>query len=87
MDKIDLTFEIDLHFFSPKDTEFILNEFINFNISRKISRVRIIHGKGKSVKKHTIQKLLSGDKRVISFSDDSSNWGCTIADLDINPDN
>ncbi len=81
INNIDLSHEIDLHFFSPKDTEFIVNEFIGFNIERKIGRVKIIHGKGKSVQKHIVQQYLSKDKRVIKFSNDGANWGSTIVDL------
>ncbi|MBN1501643.1 MAG: Smr/MutS family protein [Spirochaetes bacterium] len=81
MEEIDLSFEIDLHYFSPKDTDFILNEFISFNIMKGIKEVKIIHGKGKSVKKHAVIRFLSSDVRVKSYHDDSSNWGSTIAEL------
>ena len=75
---IDLSHEIDLHFFSPKDIKYIYDEFISFNQKNNILQVKIIHGKGKSVLKHRILKLLESDSRIKSWASDGSNWGAMI---------
>jgi DNA-nicking Smr family endonuclease len=82
--KIDLDDELDLHHFDPKDAKAVLNEFIEIALSKGRSKIRIIHGKGRSVIKSIVLKELSLNNKVISFKDDGSNWGSTIANLKIN---
>lgn len=82
---IDLSREIDLHFFSPKDVKYIYDEFISFNQKNNILKVKIIHGKGKSVLKHRIIKLMEDDDRIKSWSNSDTNWGATI--IHLNEDN
>lgn len=73
--------ELDLHHFNPADTEKIVNEFLKISAARKYSSVRIIHGKGKSKIKQRVHSILKQHPGVISFNDDSWNWGVTIIQL------
>jgi len=43
--------------------------------------VRIIHGKGKSVKKKEVLYILSSHPLVETFGDDRFNWGTTTVQL------
>ncbi len=79
---------IDLHHFHPADTEVLLNHFLENAVAKNILKVRIIHGKGKSVKKREVHKILKSHPNVSSFRDDSANWGSTLVELipdDIRP--
>lgn len=79
--KIELKDEIDLHFFHPKDVKAVLKEFIDSACEQGYKKVRIAHGKGRSVIKNIVLKELEKNENVLSFKDDSGNWGATIAFL------
>jgi len=82
--EIPFTDTIDLHHFHPADTEILVNSFLDNAVEKKYPTVRIIHGKGKSVKKRDVYKILKSHPKVISFRDDSGNWGATLVDLLLN---
>lgn len=84
--EIPFTDTIDLHHFHPADTEILVNSFLDNAVEKKYPTVRIIHGKGKSVKKRDVYKILKSHQKVISFRDDSENWGATLVDLLLNDD-
>ncbi len=75
--------EIDLHHFHPADTGLIIEKFLENAVKEKYKTVRIIHGKGKSVKKKHIHEILKSHPAVIIFHDDSSNWGATLITLKV----
>lgn len=75
--------EIDLHHFHPSDTALLINKFLENAVKEKYKTVRIIHGKGKSVKKKQIHEILKSHRSVIIFHDDSGNWGATLVTLKI----
>lgn len=74
---------LDLHTFSTKDIYSLMDEYISECLSKNIHQIRIIHGKGKGIKRAVVHKLLESDPRVESFFLDSgfSGWGATIAFL------
>jgi len=76
-----LTDEIDLHHFHPSDTKPIVELFLDNAVKEKYKTVKIIHGKGKSVKKKRIHQILKTHPSVMAFHDDSFNWGATIITL------
>lgn len=81
---IPLTDELDLHTFHPKETKSLVEEYIIECVRLRFRRIRIIHGKGKSVQKHIVSKALEKNPHVESFSDappGSGGWGATIAIL------
>ncbi len=76
--------ELDLHTFQPSDVKDLVNDYINECHNKGIYRVRIIHGKGKSVLKHIVHKQLAKNPLVENFHDagsGSGGWGATIAYL------
>jgi DNA-nicking Smr family endonuclease len=80
--RIPITDELDLHTFRPQDIKSVVNEYIIECLQKEIHRVRIIHGKGKSVNKKIVTSLLSKHPDVLEFFDappGSGSWGATIA--------
>ena len=75
--------EMDLHHFHPADTALLIEKFLENAVKEKYKTVRIIHGKGKSVKKKQIHEILKSHPSVIIFQDDSSNWGATVITLKV----
>ncbi len=82
--KIDFGSEVDLHHFHPRDTGKIIDEFFSQAEEKGISRLRIIHGKGRSQKKIKVYSILEKHPKVVSFRDDGSNWGATIVIMNWN---
>jgi hypothetical protein len=75
--------EIDLHHFHPADTAILIEKFLENAVKEKYKTVRIIHGKGRSVKKKQIHEILKSHPSVIIFHDDSGNWGATLITLKV----
>ena len=50
---------LDLHVFHPRDVVEVTKEYLRVCHERGIYRVRIIHGKGRSVLRRRIHKLLA----------------------------
>jgi hypothetical protein len=78
--------EIDLHHFHPSDTKLIMEKFLDNALEKRYKTVKIIHGKGRSVKKKQIYDILKSHPSVIIFNNDSNNWGATIVTLKISID-
>ncbi len=79
--KIELEDELDLHLFHPKDVKILIEEFIEIAHSKGKKEIRIAHGKGNSVMKAIVISELKKNNKILSFHDDGSNWGATIAIL------
>ncbi len=75
--------EIDLHHFHPSDTAVLIEQFLENAVKEKYKTVKIIHGKGKSIKKRQVHQILKSHPSVIIFHDDSINWGATIITLKV----
>ena len=74
---------LDLHMFAPKDAKSIVEEYIHACLEQGIYELRIIHGKGKGVLRHTVHSLLEKHPKVLNFNIDSgpSTWGATLVRL------
>jgi len=75
---------LDLHTFSPKDVRDLVPEYIGECLSRGITEIRIIHGKGTGTLKAIVHGLLKRDPRVASFKDaglGAGGWGATLVRL------
>lgn len=79
--QIEFGDELDLHHFAPRDTAILVEYFLRDAHARGLTRVRIIHGKGKSVKKREVYALLDRSAFVSSYGDDGHNWGSTVVFL------
>lgn len=84
---IDFGDECDLHHFHPRDRDTVVKEFIRQAWSKGLRRLRIVHGKGRSVAKARLVILLGNDPRVERFADDGVNWGATVVFLKNREDN
>jgi len=76
--------ELDLHHFSPKDTEHAVNDYLDIVCEKGLAHVRIIHGKGKGVKREIVQHLLKKRPDVLSFKDAPpylGGFGATLVNL------
>lgn len=73
--------ELDLHHFNPADTEKLVDEYLRIAIEKGYTKIRIVHGKGKSRVKQRVYRVLANHPVVNSFHDDSYNWGATVVEL------
>jgi len=75
---------LDLHTFSPKEVKDLVPEYIGECLSRGVTEIRIIHGKGTGTLKAIVHAALKKDPRVASFKDagiDAGGWGATLVRL------
>lgn len=75
---------LDLHAFAPRDTESVTREYLFACRERGILSVRVIHGKGKGVKRRIVEKVLASLDFVASYGPapgDAGSWGATVATL------
>ncbi|MCU0848120.1 MAG: Smr/MutS family protein [Spirochaetes bacterium] len=79
--ELELGDELDLHHFHPSDTGPVVNEFIRMSVEKGYGEIRIVHGKGKSVKKNIVRNIIESHPDVSGYRDDGSNWGATVVYL------
>jgi DNA-nicking Smr family endonuclease len=75
---------LDLHQFAPRDTKEVVEEYIRACLEQKIYSLRIVHGKGKGVKREIVQTVLRNHPNVVSFRHEGGSggsWGATVVDL------
>jgi len=73
---------IDLHRFHPAEIADVVAGYLEAAREAGFREVRIIHGRGKGVQRHRVQRLLARDPRVERFSDapaDRGGRGATLA--------
>lgn len=71
----------DLHSFLPRDVAAVLSDYLSEATRRGFREVRIIHGKGKGVRRAEVRRLLSRDPRVLEFFDappGRGDFGATV---------
>jgi DNA-nicking Smr family endonuclease len=75
---------LDLHQFAPEDTKAVVEEYIRACLEKKIYLLRIIHGKGKGVKRRIVESVLENHPQVIQYKHEGGSggsWGAMIVDL------
>ncbi len=75
---------LDLHQFAPEDTKAVVEEFIHACLEKKIFSLRIVHGKGKGVKRRMVESVLERHSNVASFKHEGGSggsWGAVVVDL------
>ncbi len=75
---------LDLHQFAREDTKSVVEEFIHACLEKKIYSLRIVHGKGKGVKRRMVEAVLKRHPQVIQYRHESGSggsWGATVVDL------
>jgi DNA-nicking Smr family endonuclease len=74
--------EIDLHSFNPRDVPSVVDEYVRAAADAGLTRVRIVHGRGRGVQRGIVQATLERHPAVAAFWDDvDAHLGATIADL------
>lgn len=78
---------LDLHTFSPKDTKYVVNEYIHAAVDADLTEIRIIHGRGIGVQRGIVQATLETHPLVTSFTDaPESHLGATVVNLNRRPE-
>jgi len=86
--KVEINGVLDLHSFSPKDLSTLIDEYINACLEKKITQLRIIHGKGVGNIRRSVHSLLERNPHVIHYqlADASGgSWGATVVELKSKP--
>ena len=79
---VPLSDELDLHSFLPGDVVSVVNEYVEQACAAGLTRVRIVHGRGRGVQRGMVQAALERHPQVRSFWDDpGSHLGATVAEL------
>ena len=74
--------ELDLHSFQPREVASVVSEFVSEAAASGLTRVRIVHGRGRGVQRGMVQAVLDRHPMVRTFWDDpDSHLGATIAEL------
>ncbi len=82
--RVEITDELDLHHFSPKDLKTLIPDYLDECLAANIYQVRIIHGKGIGNLRRSVHSILQRMPMVQSFSlapEDRGAWGATIVTL------
>jgi DNA-nicking Smr family endonuclease len=79
--RIPIEDSFDLHSFLPGDIANALSDYLDEAVQRGWREVRIIHGKGKGVRRAEVRRLLASDPRVVEFFDappGRGDFGATV---------
>jgi len=71
---------IDLHAYPPAEAASVVEEYLTAAADAGYREVRVIHGKGKGVRKAIVRGVLSRHPRVAGFADapaEAGGWGAT----------
>lgn len=74
----------DLHSFRPADVLPVVDAYLDEAIARGFREVRLIHGRGKGVRRAELRRFLANDPRVQAFEEAPpglGGWGATLARL------
>jgi DNA-nicking Smr family endonuclease len=81
---LPITGELDLHTFAPRDAVDVANEYLDECRRRGLLEVRIVHGRGRGVRRAEVRRLLQSREDVKDFRDaapGAGGWGATIVVL------
>ena len=81
---LPITGELDLHTFAPRDAMAVVSDYLDECGRRGLLEVRIVHGRGRGVRRAEVRRLLEARPDVVSFRDAepfAGGWGATIAIL------
>lgn len=73
---------LDLHAFAPPDIPSVVDEYLRAAHEAGFTEVRLIHGRGKGVRRGIVQQALERHPLVLEFWDAAeSHLGATVARL------
>jgi dsDNA-specific endonuclease/ATPase MutS2 len=80
--RVPIEAELDLHAFAPRDIPSVVEEYVKAAFEAGLTRVRIVHGRGRGVQRGIVQAALERHALVVEFwDDDASHLGATVARL------
>lgn len=82
--ELPVTGELDLHAFAPRDIPSVVEEYVRACRERGITRLRLVHGRGKGVQRAVVRRVLARLPGVASWGDappESGGWGATVIEL------
>ena len=79
----ELTDELDLHTFLPKDCADVVEEYLHAAQEAGMTTVRIIHGKGTGTLRRIVHSVLDKHPAVAGYAlaGGSGSWGATLVEL------
>ena len=84
MKRIPIEDSLDLHSFLPQDVRDVVSDYLDEAARRGFPEVRLIHGKGKGVRRAEVRRLLADDDRVADVFDappERGGFGATVVVL------
>lgn len=84
MKRIPIEDSLDLHSFLPRDVPSVVSEYLDEAIRHGLLEVRLVHGKGKGVRRAEVRRLLRSDPRVAEAFDappERGGFGATVVVL------
>lgn len=82
--EVELTDELDLHSFRPRDCADLVDEYLRAAQAAGMSRVRIVHGKGTGALRRIVHGVLDRHPAVAGYrlaDERSGAWGATLIEL------
>jgi DNA-nicking Smr family endonuclease len=82
--RIPIEDSFDLHSFLPRDVANALSDYLDEAVKTGWREVRIIHGKGKGVRRAEVRRLLAQNPGVVEFFDappGRGEFGATVVVL------
>jgi DNA-nicking Smr family endonuclease len=80
--RVPIEDHIDLHTFAPRDVASVVEEYIHAAHDAGLREVRVIHGRGKGIRRGIVQQTLERHPLVVEFWDAlETHLGATVARL------
>jgi dsDNA-specific endonuclease/ATPase MutS2 len=74
--------ELDFHSFQPREIPSVVEEYLHEAVAAGLTRVRLVHGRGRGIQRGIVQAVLERHPDVVAFRDDTdAHLGATIAEL------
>jgi DNA-nicking Smr family endonuclease len=81
---LPVTGELDLHTFAPREATAVVADYLDECRRRGLLEVRIVHGRGRGVRRAEVRRALAARADVVDFHDappTSGGWGATLVVL------
>jgi DNA-nicking Smr family endonuclease len=81
---LPITGELDLHAFAPGDAVGVVDDYLDECRRRGRLEVRIVHGRGRGVRRAEVRRALAQRRDVLDFRDAppaAGGWGATLVVL------
>jgi len=82
--RVPIEDSFDLHSFLPRDVSSVIDEYLAEAKERGLREIRLIHGRGKGVRRAEVRRMLAAREDIEEFFDaspDRGGFGATIVRL------